>query len=194
MSFDDFRQCFGAPRAGTSVSVAALALENWDELSDFAATVGLGVFADGLISVGSVRELDVCLHGWSAWLPPVARLFGSSALGLLFLSTSDHALWVVDTQEGIVVESDLTIGEFLDNLTSPSLLHGSLRAGLFRDWLDRNGELPAASVLSVVPALPLGGRWSVEALRPVSLRVHVAFSASLFTPQGDTPVELRRAE
>jgi len=190
--WQDFVHCFGYPAPGSAVDLQALGLEQNQTLRSFAAEVGLGTFADGLISIGSLRELGAQLCGWASWVPADSRLFGSTALGLLFLVSGDDDVWVIDAQEGIVVESDLSVAELLHQVTSGELLRGSLRASLFQAWNDRSGALPPESVLCPTPALPLGGTWSADTLARVSLPVYLAFTSSLFRPDGDTPVELRR--
>lgn len=190
MRFADFHSCYGKPRPSTGVTLSALGLAHSRGLSEFQREVGFGVFADGLLSFGSVREEGAELCGWASWVPPEARLFGCSAFGALYLTRGED-VWVIDTQEGVVIESDFTVGELLDKLTTEELLRGSLRAAVFADWLDHGGSLPPRSVLCPAPAIALGGTWALESLAPVSLPVYLAFTSALFLPEGSAPVDLR---
>lgn len=185
-----FVECFGRPQPQTSTPLKDLGLERSDGMREFERDAGCGVFADGLISVGSTRESDVDLCGWASWVPTAARLFACSAFGILYL-TQGEDVWVVDTQEGVVVQSDLSIHELILELTTPELIRGSLRGELFAQWLDRCGALPSRSVLCPTPALALGGSWAVESLAPVTLAVYLAFTSALFKPEGSIPVDVR---
>jgi hypothetical protein len=184
-----FVECFGRPQQETG-ALKSLGLEDSDSIREFDRDVGCGVFADGLLSVGSIRESDVDLCGWASWVPNDARLFASSAFGILYLTRGDD-VWVVDTQEGVVVQSNLSIVELILQLTTPELIRGSLRGELFAQWIDRCGALPSRSVLCPTPALALGGSWAVESLAPVTLAVYLAFTSALFQPQGSVPVDVR---
>ena len=191
MSFDAFAAEFGKPHAGTSVDLSALHLEASKPLQDFVATVGGGVFSDGLISVASVRESVSSLGGWEAWLPARTRLFGTSAFGFL-LATRGEDVWLVDTQYGQVVESDMPITEVLEQFADPQTRDEYLRTPLFQLWNRMTGPLDSKSVLSPTPAIPMGGQWSVETLSVMTLPVYLAFTGQMFAPGAGMPAEVRR--
>jgi hypothetical protein len=191
MSFEAFAAEFGTPRAGTAADLSALHLDASKPLQDFVAAVGGGVFADGLISVASVRENVGSLGGWETWLPAGARLFGTSAFGFL-LVTRGEDVWLVDTQYGQVVESDMTIPEVLDQFAEPQTRDEYLRTPLFQLWNRMTGPLDPKSVLSPTPAISLGGQWSVETLSVTALPIHLSFTGQLFAPNAGMPAEVRR--
>lgn len=191
MSFEAFVQEFGRPRAGTGVALATLKLGHSKPLQAFVAEVGGGVFADGLISIASTREDVLELGGWQAWLPAGARLFGCGAFGFL-LTTRGEDVWLVDTQYGQVIESDMSIPQLLTQLTDPGSRDEDLRAPLFNFWNRMTGPLDPKSVLCPTPAIPLGGQWSVETLSVMTLPVYLSFTGQLFAPGAGMPAEVRR--
>jgi hypothetical protein len=191
MSFEAFTKEFGQPRAGSGAELAALGLEHSKPLQQFVAEVGGGVFADGLISVVSTREDVRDLGGWEAWLPPKARLFGCGAFGFL-LATQGTDVWLVDTQYGQVIESDIPIEPLLLQMTESQSRDEDLREPLFKLWNRMMGPLDSKSVLSPTPAIPLAGQWSVETLSVMTLPVYLSFTGQMFAPGGGMPAEVRR--
>lgn len=192
MAFEAFVKEYGAPKAGTSISLEELQLSHSAGLKLFASHVGGGVFAKGFISLVSVREKVSNLGGWEVWLPKGSRLFGCSAFGTLFTTTGNDA-WITDTQYGEIVESDDTMEDFIDVLASPSARDDVLQKPFFDRWSSVAGELPPDSVLCPVPALPLGGSLSVDKLTTMSLPVYLSFTGQLFSPQGGMPATVRPA-
>jgi hypothetical protein len=186
------RDAVGEPRPGTGVDAETLRVAHCSALRSFCAEGQGGVYCEGLVSIGSVREVVADLGGWQEWLPPGARLFGCSAFGLLMATQSDD-VWIVDTQYGIVVETAYSVAEFLEALTSRDLRERWLRSQLFDEWLQRSADpLPSECVLIPTPALPLGGTWDVQHLAVVSLPVYLMLTANLFTATGADSVEVRR--
>lgn len=182
---------YGAPISGSAGNLTTQGLDALPSIRNFASTVGAGVFADGLISVASVRECELqSLFGWEQHLPTGARVFACSAFGTLFATLRD-VVWVVDTQYGIVTESTETVLAFFGVLAESQTSEGLLRSALFREWLRRGGILPTDSVLCPRPALALGGEWHANALAPMSLPVYLLFTAGLFAA-GDNAVILQR--
>jgi hypothetical protein len=160
MAFEKFVAWFGAPRKSTAVDLSRLGLEHSAGLKRFVSDVGGGVFADGFLSVGSVREVVPNLGGWERWLPPGCRLFGCSAFGFLMFTRGED-VWIVDTQYGQVVESGLSIEETLDEIAEPEAREEN-HESLFKAWNQLAGSLPDTCVLSPTPAIALAGHWSVE--------------------------------
>lgn len=191
MSFGAFEKEFGSAREGTAVALGTLGLEHSKSLADFVAQVGGGVFADGLLSVVSTRENVGDLGGWETWLPAGTRLFGCSAFGFLLTSRGED-VWLVDTQYGQIVESDMAIPDVLAELAGSEMREEYLRASLFKAWNRMAGPLDSKSVLCPTPAIPLGGQWSVEALSVMSLPVYLSFTGQMFSPGAGMPAEVRR--
>lgn len=102
-----------------------------------------------------------------------------------------EAVWIVEPQYGIVVESAIPLGEFFDGLASSAVFDGRLRAPLLHQWLALGGALPAHCVLCPRPALALGGEWNAHALAVMLMPVYLLFTAGLFN--GDMPVTVERA-
>jgi len=192
MKFESFVREYGTPKPDTAADLARLRLDHSAGLRELSTEVGAGVFGGGFISLMSVREAVDSLGGWERWLPAGARLFGCSAFGVLMTTTTGEDVWIVDTQYGQVVESDDTIEDFIGVLATPDCRETVLREPLFKLWNEVVGGLPPTSVLSPTPALPMGGRWSVDTLNIVTLAVYLSFTAQLFGPEGGTPVEVHR--
>jgi len=187
-----FVQEYGAPRSGSGVALAELGLEGSPAMADLAEIPGYGVFEDGLVSIASERELVGGLGGWETWLPKDARLFGTSAFGLLLLVTAADEPWVVDVHHGQIVESDLTVPQLVATLAETESRDDILRAPLFRRWHEFEGDaLAAREVLCPTPVPALGGAWSIETLARMSLEVLLSFTAQLFDDPSAT-VEIRR--
>lgn len=186
--FEAFVAQYGNPRAGTVARTKTLGLDHCPALRVFSNTVGGGIFADGLLSICSLREAVPDLGGWERWLPPSARLFGTSALGLLLLTQVDD-VWIVDTQYGQGVEASFSLGDFFDVIATPEMRRNRLRAPLLAEWMEHGNQLPTHCVLSPTPALALGGSWRADSLAAVSLSVYLTFTAGLFGEQ--LPPEIR---
>jgi hypothetical protein len=191
MTFDPFVAQYGAPRAETAASLADLGLAHSAGLEEFSEKVGGGVFADGFLSILSVREKVDGLGGWEAWLPEGSRLFGCGAFGFLMATRGDD-VWIVDTQYGQVIESDFTVPEFICELANAETRETHLRASVFDAWSRMAGPLDSRSVLSPTPAIALGGNWAAASLSVMSLPVYLSFTGQMFAPGAGMPAEVRR--
>lgn len=191
--FEPFIQEFGSPRPGTAAGLDVLGLSDSDGLRLFADEVGGGIFAEGLVSLLSVRERVDDLGGWQHWLPPGSRLFGCLAFGFLMTTTGDD-VWLVNTQYGEILESDLSIPEAIVQLTSPTAGEDILRSRLFRIWNEMGRSLPSDSVLCPTPAIALGGTWTATTLSIMTLPVYLSFTGQMFSPDGGMPARVHRVE
>ena len=188
--FEKFGDHYGGPEAGTgSDSVPAMA--DSAVLTEFHEETGGGVFASGLISILSRRELLPSLGGWERWLPPGAKLFATSAMGMLFL-TSGEDLWIVDTQYGEVIESTVPIVDLINSFADLPMREEYLYESRVKAWLEVSGALDVDCVLSPTPALALGGTLEVTSLRPVKLEVYLGFTSQLFGNEGDLAVQIHK--
>jgi len=185
MEYKSFVEVFGLPRHETSVDLSTLKLDHSPDLERFATEVGGGIFADGLLSLISIREQVLSLGGWEYWLPANARLFGCSGFGLL-MATQGNDVWIQ------VVESSFTIQEFIVELSTPDVRVEELREDLFKQWNRCTGPLPASSVLCPTPALALGGSWDVSTLSVMTCPVYLSFTGQLFAPDSEMPAEVQR--
>jgi len=194
MTYETFLQHFGKPRSNTTASLESLRLDHSRELSQFVAEAKGGVFGDGFISIVSVREQVPDLGGWQAWLPEGARLFATSAFGVLYATRGDD-VWVVNTQYGEIIESDLSMREAIIDLASPETREELFQESLFQAGNAIAGPLADDSVLCPVPAIPLGGSWSAQTLKQMPLVIYLSFTAQLFGPEPGTEVHvIRRGE
>jgi len=189
--FEEFVQPYGRPQPDTGVEPASLGLDHSAGLKQFSAEVGGGIFADGLLSVLSVRERTPDLGGWQHWLPPNSRLFACSAFGFLMVTTGDD-VWLVNTQYGEILETELSIREAILQCTVPTTRAEILRSRLFELWNQMAGPLPHDSVLSPTPAIALGGTWTVTTLSVMTLPVYLSFTAQIFAPGGGSPANVHR--
>jgi hypothetical protein len=189
--FEAFTEHYGKPRESTAVGLESLGLEGSAGLKQFSTEVGGGVFADGLLSVLSVRERVANLDRWQDWLPPDSRLFACSAFGFLMVTRGDD-VWVVNTQYGEVMETDFSIQEAIVQCTTPTTREDILRAPLFEIWKQMAGPLPSDSVLSPTPAIALGGAWTASTLSVMTLPVYLSFTGQLFARGGGMPANVHR--
>jgi hypothetical protein len=172
--FGRFREIFGRPSEGTASTAAR---PDSPELAAFVRDVGGGIFCGGLLSLVSVREEIESYGGWEQRLPDGARLFGMSAFGWLFFTSTGEDLWLVDTQENDVVDSRFSITEFIaDKLVEERTRAVYLMEPLWRSW---GGVLDTRRILAPAPAIALGGTWSKENLHPVSLVEFLALQAGV---------------
>jgi hypothetical protein len=178
IDFSSFRNAFGSPRPGSAVDLQALGLAHSAPLQAFVSQVGGGMFARGLISVVSRREQVTNLGGWERLLGPGVRLFATSAFGLLML-TAGEDVWIADTQSNDVFEADMSIEDALSNLCNPTTREDHLHESLFHEWSQNTLELENTKVLSLTPALALGGMWSRENLRETEIGIYLSFTAQL---------------
>jgi len=191
-AYKNFKKVFGAPRAGSSIEPSRLRLDGSADLDAFAKEVGNGVFSDGLISIMSKRELVDGLGGWEAWLPKNARLFGSTAFGLLFITTTLEDVWLIDTQYGQVVESDFAVAEFIEEFADTETRETYLKPDLFDIWNKMVGHLPDDAVLSPTPMIPMAGDWAPSSLSAMSMSVYISITGQLFAPGAGMPAQVRR--
>jgi hypothetical protein len=176
VTFDAFRGFFGGPQPGTGVALAALGLDGFPFLRDFARDVGGGLFHDGMLSVASRREQVAILDDWRRALPDGARHFATSGLGDLFLITTDGTIHWVDTQRAELARLDVAPDRFFDWLAEPPQRNTYLGEKL---WDQRFAVLEADEVLGFAPALVLGGPVDWGNLEKVKLREHLALLAAL---------------
>ncbi len=189
-----FVSVFGSPLANTGVSAADLGLAHSLVLLAWTERGEGGVYRSGLFSLCSVRENGGNLGPWARVLPPGARLFASSAFGFLFVTTGDD-LWIVNPQEGQVVESDVPLVELPDLLCEPSVLEDFLREELFEAWHEASGEtLDRQWLCPTRGPMPLGFEWTASSLEAMSLAVFLSFTAQRFDGDGPDGVEVRRLE
>jgi hypothetical protein len=189
VAFETFTAEFGHAQPGTAADPAELGLAHSAGIAQFVDEVGGGVFSEGFLSLVSSREAIDGLEGWERWVPVGSRLFGCSAFGVL-LTTRGDDVWVVDTQDGEVVESDVALVDVIDVLATPASRDEVMRFPLFREWRERGGALAPTEVLNPVPPLAFGGDWAVDRLSRVSLPVYLSITAQLFAPDD---VVVRRA-
>jgi hypothetical protein len=192
MPFAAFARRFGKPRAGSASSLKSLRLNDSSALALFSGTVGCGVFADGLISVASIRESAARdLGAWRGHLPADARPFASTAFGTFFFLDTRH-VWVLETQYGILTEATLSIDEILAALAGGEL-DDRLRSGLFSQWHALGGDLSSHCVLCPRPAIALGGEWRADALGVVPVPVYLHFTGGIFADAEPNAVVIQRA-
>lgn len=189
--FEAFTEQYGKPQENTSVGLERLGLEHSAGLKQFSAEVGGGIFANGLLSVLSVRERVDNLDRWQHWLPSGCRMFACSAFGFLMVTRGDD-VWVVNTQYGEVMETDFSIQEAILQCISPTTREDIFRSRLFELWNQLAGPLPPDSVLSPTPAIPLGGTWTATTLSVMTLPVYLSFTGQLFAPDGGMPANVHR--
>lgn len=187
--FESFVARFGQPEHGSGLGLQAFALAN-DELRQFEREVGTGRFADGWVSVCSKRELCADYGGWERYLPAGACLVASSAFGFLLWSAGD-AVWLIDTQHGQVMASELSLSEALLRFAEPEFVAAFLHPTLWRAWREQS-ELPLASsaVLCPVPALALGGAWPPKRWAEMTMPVYLSFTFQLFADQNQSAVQV----
>lgn len=177
MSFEKFKKAFGAPRPDSASTLADLEIDESADLSAFVKQVGGGIFKDGLLSLISVREEIDAYGGWEEKLPEGARLFGTSAFGWLFFTSTGSDLWLVDTQEDEVVDSRFSIAEFIgDKLPEKKTREMYLMEDLWKSW---GGKLDDHRILAPAPAIALGGDWTKESIHPVKLKEYLALQAGV---------------
>jgi hypothetical protein len=189
--FKPFIDHFGAAAEGSELPLESFGLAKTATLKEFTEEVGGGIFASGLLSILSVREQVSSLGGWEKWIPAGCRLFASSGLGMLFLSSFED-LWLIDTQFGEVVESDMPLVHLLNGFSEEEMREGFMFESLFQAWVKRSGALESRQVLAPTPALALGGELELSSLEPVSMEVYLSMTAQLFSGEGDLRVDVRR--
>jgi hypothetical protein len=178
MDIDAFVDAFGRPEKDTAAArdkVPAAAQALLDE--------GLaGIYGGGALSLASKREQAAGgLGAWAPYLPDGAELFGSSGLGILFV-TEPEGITLVSTQYGNVLGTPVDLEGFLGTTASREAREDLFREPLFRKWVELNGPLEPSDVLSLTPALALGGEWSLDKLQPAHIKVYLDLTAALFGP------------
>jgi hypothetical protein len=168
--FNRFVLSYGAARPATAAPEAAFVnIPGWAEAR---AAVGAGVFANGLVSLWSVREDGISLEGWP--IPTVERpiVFASTAFGTLF-AMGKSGIWVIDSVNGTVFDTDLSIKELLEQLATAESRNGTLDEAGLSSWTAVNRTLADREILCprLLPAL--GGSTDIASLRAVDLRVHI---------------------
>ena len=186
-----FDSRFGSPAAGTGVSAADLELAHSEVIAKWTAGGHAGVYASGLLSLCSVRENGGDPGAWGRYLPARARVFASGAFGILYVTTGED-LWVVSPQYGQVIEADVPLDELPDVLSEPEVLEEFLQQELFELWSELTDEVLDKQWLCPTPALPLGGGWALDSLRPMRPDLFLSFTAQLFDDGGPNGVEIRR--
>jgi hypothetical protein len=178
MDIDAFVDAFGRPEKGT-----AAARDTVPEPARILVDEGLaGIYGGGALSLASKREEAAGgLGAWEPYLPDGAELFGSSGLGILFV-TEPEGITLVSTQYGNVLGTPVDMEGFLETTASLEAREDLFREPLFRQWVELNGALKPTDVLSVTPALALGGEWSLDKLQPAHIKVYLDLTAGLFGP------------
>jgi len=189
--FEAFINSYEQPISDTTANLTKLGLIQSQSLQNFITEGGGGIYANGALSLLSVREEIDNLGGWEIWLPENSQLMGCSAFGTLFL-TGGEDLWIIDTQYGQVIESDWPLAMFINSLAEQEQRDDFLHESLYKDWLALGQILPNTSVLCPTPALALGGQFDLISLSIMSLSVYLSFTAQLFEPNSDMPAEVRR--
>ena len=180
--FESFAARFGQAEPGTSPGLQAFAVAN-DDLRQFEHEVGTGRFAEGWVSVCSQRELCADYGGWERHLPAGARLVASSAFGFL-LWWADNTVWLIDTQHGQVMASDLSLSEAILRFAEPEFVGAFLYPALWQAWREQSDvPLAASAVLCPVPALALGGSWPPKRWAQMTMSVYLSFTYQLFAEQ-----------
>ena len=160
--------------------------------------IGIGVFDDGFVSVGSIREdIDPMhdLRGWDRWLPPNSVWFASSAFGMLFIaSPPDGMVWLVNTQIGSILPTDFPADEAVQQMAASTTRDGLLKRPLFREWRTRNRSLADGWMLISEPAVVELGDWKVDAMRAIPPADFLSATAASFHPIGPTPISLMDPE
>jgi hypothetical protein len=188
VAFEAFVNAYGRPAAGTAAPPQQPLLPR--ALQRLVQAGLAGSYGGGALSLLSTREAGAGLGPWAAWLPAGARLFGCTGFGSLFV-WAQGAIRLVDTQYGQVIDSPDDLEEFLVRVAAAEARRDAFREPLFRRWVEINGPLAPTDVLSPTPALPLGGDWTLDALRPAHLEVYLALTGQLFGPGTGTEVEYR---
>lgn len=191
MLFEQFQKAFGKPKELTRVGINNLGLSNSESLRLFESEIGGGIFADGLISILSVREQVNNLGGWENYLPKGMELFGTLVFGFLML-TSGEDLYLINTQYGEIVESDYSLIEFINDLGNIDTMEEIISAPRFELWKSFGIKLLPKQVLCPTPAIALGGTWDISALKPMNFELYLSFTGGLFSINGDMPAEVIR--
>jgi hypothetical protein len=189
--FSAFVEQYGRPQASTAVELELLGLEHSVGLKQFSTEVGGGIFADGLLSLISVRERVDGLDAWQPWLPSGSRVFACSAFGFLMVTTGDD-VWIVNTQYGEIMETDYSIQEAILQCAAKTTKDEILQSWLVEIWNEMAGPLPLDSVLCPTPAIALGGTWTATTLSAMTLPVYLSFTGQLFAPEGGMPANVHR--
>lgn len=191
MLFEQFQKAFGKPKELTGLGIYNSELINSKSLRLFEREVGGGIFADGLISILSVREQVNSLGGWENYLPKGMKLFGTSVFGFLML-TSGEDLYLINTQYGEIVESDYSLMEFINDLGNIETMEEIINAPRFKLWKSVGIKLLPKQVLCPTPAITLDGTWDISALRPMNFELYLSFTGGLFSINGEMPAEVIR--
>lgn len=168
--FDHFSRTYGPPKSGTAAPAAAFA--GVAGAAEACSAVGAGVFAQGLVSLCSVREEGVSLRGWPVPADENPIVFASTAFGTLF-AMGGAGMWVVDAINGTALDTDLSIEELLDQLASAESRAGTLDQEGFERWIGLRGPLGDREILQPRPLPALGGTGGFATLEPADLRVHM---------------------
>lgn len=187
--YETFLEGYGPAAVDTGIDPVQLGLGGHPALAAFFRESGGGVFADGLLSICSRREQVADLGGWERWLPAGARLAGSTALGFQWLLAGASG-WLLDCQNGQLVEVGMQIPDFINHLADPGVRCDFLHEDCFRRWQRAGGHLALAEVLNPVPALALGGDLDNLRYSATPLAIYLAFTAQLFQPNGDLTVDI----
>lgn len=188
-TYGEFSAQFGAPRSGTAVALEELGLALQPDLVAFVRETGGGLFAGGLVSVASVRERAIDLSAWRVWLPKNAVPFASSAVGYVYLVVGSR-VWVLNSNAGLILPTELTIGDLLLRLAEEETQAGTLMRPTFELWCELNGELDARSVIAPVPAEALGGTWAMTDVAVVEIGVHLWMTGQIFAPGSELPAKI----
>ncbi|HEX4910063.1 MAG TPA: hypothetical protein VFV64_04805 [Permianibacter sp.] len=187
--FDSFKARFGQPEPESGLGPQALVPAR-EALQQFEQEVGTGRFADGWVSVCSSRELCADCGGWERYLPAGACLIASTAFGFL-LWWADDAVWLIDTQHGQVMASDLSLSEALLRFAEPEFVEAFLHPELWHAWREQSGlPLATTAVLCPVPMLALGGSWPPKRWAQMTMPVYLSFTFQLFADQNRSAIQL----
>jgi hypothetical protein len=174
--FADFTRAYGDAAPGTGAFDALEPQGLGSDLRDFESEVGSGVFADGFISVMSVRERACKPNPWLAETPEGAIHVATSAFGCLVVAAQGRAL-VVDILLGNVMHTDLSAGDALLRLAEAETQGELLHRPLFRRWREVTGAtLKPDQILVTAPLPVLGGQLALDTITPADASVAMSIT------------------
>lgn len=168
-----FSDAFGKPMEGTAAMGETAGLP---DLAAFADAIGGGVFAEGFLSVLSVRERACRPNPWLGPLPEGTFHVATSAFGCLLAADGKQA-FAIDVLLGNVMRTELSIGDALLRLAEAESCDDMLNQPLFEQWREvTGGSLEADKVLIPAPLPVLGGELALDTIRPVDAAVAMSLT------------------
>lgn len=184
----EFKSTFGKPDIRSISESVSMKLLNSTPGATIHHAIGFGTFADGFISIASVRE-EAFLAGWCRWLPETAYVYASSCFGILYLAVGDE-MWLLNSQTGSIMPTGYPLDEAIFKAADPAVMDGLLNLDVFREWQAEGNCLLADQFLSPSPPLIFGGAMAPFSLKPVQAEEYLRSTAAMFDDTGRNAVSI----